>query len=108
MVGCGFGLGEDVDLVGEQVGGDGAQDVVAVPLEVLEICVDGGGARPSRAPIWRRESPWQSKWWASNMRWQRLGVGGLLAAALSMPGSPLFDRYVCSEYASIVGGGQGW
>ena len=42
LVGVGVGGGEDVDLVGESVGGDAAQDVGAVELEVAEVGVDGG------------------------------------------------------------------
>ena len=42
LVGIGVGGGEDVDLVGESVGGDGAQDVGSVELEVAEVGVDGG------------------------------------------------------------------
>ncbi len=38
----GLGLGEDVDLIGELVGGDGAEDVVAVEPEVTEVGMDGG------------------------------------------------------------------
>jgi len=38
----GLGLGEDVDLIGELVGGDSAEDVVAVESEVAEAGVDGG------------------------------------------------------------------
>ena len=40
--GFGLGLGEQVDLVGEAVGGDGFEDVGAVALEVSEVGVDGG------------------------------------------------------------------
>ncbi len=48
LVGCGIGLGEAVDLVGEAVGGDGLEDVCAVELEVAEVGVDGraGTAEP--------------------------------------------------------------
>ena len=42
LVGFGLGGGEDVDLVGESIGGDGAQDVGSVELEVAEVGVDGG------------------------------------------------------------------
>ena len=42
LVGVGVGAGEDVDLVGESVGGDGAEDVGSVELEVAEVGVDGG------------------------------------------------------------------
>ncbi|MXV80648.1 MAG: hypothetical protein F4007_08345 [Chloroflexi bacterium] len=57
LVGLGLGMGEDVELVGEEVGGDGAQDVVAVTLEVLEVCVDGGmGAAEPGADLPERES----------------------------------------------------
>ena len=42
LVGVGVGGGEDVDLVGESVGGDGAEDVGSVELEVSEVGVDGG------------------------------------------------------------------
>ncbi|MYJ92574.1 MAG: hypothetical protein F4038_05945, partial [Chloroflexi bacterium] len=42
LVGVGVGGGEDVDLVGESVGGDGAQDVGSMELEVAEVGVDGG------------------------------------------------------------------
>ena len=42
LVGIGLGGGEDVDLVGESVGGDGAEDVGSVELEVSEVGVDGG------------------------------------------------------------------
>ncbi len=42
LVGVGVGGGEDVDLVGESVGGDGAEDVGSVELEVAEVGVDGG------------------------------------------------------------------
>ena len=42
LVGVGVGAGEDVDLVGEAVGGDGAEDVGLVELEVAEVGVDGG------------------------------------------------------------------
>ncbi|MDE2986545.1 MAG: hypothetical protein OXT70_00645 [Chloroflexota bacterium] len=57
LVGFGLGMGEDVELVGEIVGGDGAQDVVAVALEVLEVCVDGGvGAAEPGADLPEGES----------------------------------------------------
>ncbi|MCY3589692.1 MAG: hypothetical protein OXH40_13530 [Chloroflexi bacterium] len=57
LVGFGCGMGEDVELVGEIVGGDSAQDVVAVALEVLEVCVDGGvGAAEPGADLPERES----------------------------------------------------
>jgi len=42
LVGVGLGGGEDVDLVGEPVGGDAAEDVGPVELEVSEVGVDGG------------------------------------------------------------------
>ncbi|MXY85193.1 MAG: hypothetical protein F4Y95_01540, partial [Chloroflexi bacterium] len=35
-------MSEEVELVGEMVGGDGAKDVVAVEAEVAEVGVDGG------------------------------------------------------------------
>ncbi|MYD73894.1 MAG: hypothetical protein F4Y11_06550 [Chloroflexi bacterium] len=57
LVGLGLGMGEDVELVGEIVGGDSAQDVVAVTLEVLEVCVDGGvGAAEPGADLPEGES----------------------------------------------------
>ncbi|MYA00991.1 MAG: hypothetical protein F4Y35_04320 [Chloroflexi bacterium] len=57
LVGFSLGMGEDVELVGEMVGGDSAQDVVAVTLEVLEVCVDGGvGAAEPGADLPERES----------------------------------------------------
>ena len=37
-----FGMGEEIELVGETVGGDGAKDVLAVEAEVAEVGVDGG------------------------------------------------------------------
>ena len=40
--GIGLGLGQAVELVGEAVGGDGPEDVVAVEAEVSEVGVDGG------------------------------------------------------------------
>ena len=42
LVGFGLDLAEQVDLVGEAVGGDGAEDVVAVQAEVAQIGVSGG------------------------------------------------------------------
>ena len=42
LVGVAGGLGEALDLVGESVRGDGAEDVGAVALEVAEVVVDGG------------------------------------------------------------------
>ncbi|MDE2987668.1 MAG: hypothetical protein OXT70_06385 [Chloroflexota bacterium] len=42
LFGLGVGIGEEIELVGETVGGDGAEDVVAVEPEVAEIGVDGG------------------------------------------------------------------
>ncbi len=42
LVGISFGGGEDVDLVGEPVGGDAAEDVGSVEVEVSEVGVDGG------------------------------------------------------------------
>ena len=78
FVGVGLGAGEDVDLVGESVGGDGAEDVGSVGLEVAEVGVDGGaGAAELSRDLFRVRVPWQSRWWASRMRRQRLGVGGL-------------------------------
>ena len=57
LIGVGLGMGEDVELVGEEVGGDGAQDVVAVTLEVLEVRVDGGvGAAEACADLAEGES----------------------------------------------------
>ncbi|MYD53942.1 MAG: hypothetical protein F4W96_06535 [Chloroflexi bacterium] len=57
LVGLGLGMGEDVELVGEEVSGDGAQDVVAVTLEVLEVRVDGGvGAAEACADLAEGES----------------------------------------------------
>jgi len=38
----GVGMGEEVQLFGEAIGGDGAQDVVAEEAEIAEVGVDGG------------------------------------------------------------------
>ena len=57
LVGVGLGGGEDVDLVGESVGGDGAEDVGSVGLEVAEVVVDGGaGAAELSRDLFRGES----------------------------------------------------
>ena len=57
LVGVGLGGGEDVDLVGESVGGDGAQDVGSVELEVAEVGVDGGaGAAEFLGDVFRGEA----------------------------------------------------
>jgi len=37
LFGLGVGIGEEVELVGETVGGDGAKDVLAVEAEVADI-----------------------------------------------------------------------
>ena len=44
LVGIGFGLGEQVDLVEQLVAGDGVEDVVAMESEVAEVGGDGGAA----------------------------------------------------------------
>ena len=51
FVGVGVGGGEDVDLVGESVGGDGAEDVGSVGLEVAEVGVDGGAGAAELSAI---------------------------------------------------------
>ena len=57
LVGVGVGGGEDVDLVGEAVGGDRAEDVGSVELEVAEVGVDGGaGAAEALGDLFRSES----------------------------------------------------
>ena len=45
----GVGIGEEIELVGETVGGDGAEDVLAVEPEVAEIGVDGGAGASESA-----------------------------------------------------------
>ena len=57
LVGVSVGPGEQVDLVDEPVGGDAAQDVLAVQAEVFEVGVSGGaGAAEAVADLLQGES----------------------------------------------------
>ena len=102
LVGLGLGGGEDVDLVGKAVGGDGAEDVGSVELEVAEVGVDGGaGAAEFLGYSVGGES----------LAVEVVGFEDASAASGGWVGwtcgGPFLERYICSVYGMRIGDGRG-